>query len=720
MIPIEKATELHSQINDALRNEQLLKALTRMKTLADEAEDWNLRQEFENLESTYQRMLGFIEQDMVDPDRGKMYYNLLTKGMVLNDRLLRAIHIQLSTTLYYRTVRETIRQSHLTSLYNATEWLKGKMKGTLLSAEEAVKVQHDFFHTLWTSDIWSPSERETIGELINTLPENMGALFVSAVTLGLMEMYDPQKFLFLMDAYHNPSDSINQRAIAGIVIGCVMHDNRLRSNEEVNLRLSTMADDKNFEKEIQFVQMQLLRSRETAKISKFMNEEFIPEMMKNPILKKDKTGLDSLSVEDMANPEWEKWIESKNVQNKMHIMNELYSTGADIHMASFANMKNFPFFREITNWFIPFDTSHPAIVTFSEQHDETEPMLVKQLIEGSEFCDSDCYSLYLFLSSLPKDTRQIMGKQMPSMTDEVKEQLKELHAKHNSRSNLCKKYIQNLYRFYKLFGRKHEFTDIFEEETNLQYVDTLQPFVNDEQHIAEVAGFLFNQKYYEEAEIMYTQLEITAVPTFESSQKRGFCLQQLKQYDKAIEQYEKADLIHPNNLWNLTHLAQCYNNTEQTEKAARYYLMAEEIAPDDLNLLLQTGNCLAKVGHYEEAFKRFFKVHYLNEESTTVWRAIAWYSLMAGKMEQAEKFYSLIEKNGGSENANDLLNIGHMHWLNRRYKQAISYYRKCRQIAGERTFNDMISNDADDLIMMNIPPMDLPLIIDLVKINGEE
>lgn len=719
MISIEKATELHSHINDALRNEQLLKALAKLKTLTDEAEDWNLRQDFENLESTYLRMLSFIEQDMVDPDRGKMYYNLLTKGMVLNDRLLRAIHIQLSTTLYYKTVRENIRQPHLTSLYNAAEWLKKKMEDNTLTAEQNVKVQHDFFHALWTSDIWSPSERETISGLVDTLPENIGALFISAVTLGFMEMYDPQKFLFLLDTYNNPADSISQRAIVGIVLGCVMHDNRLRSNEEIGIRLSAMAGNKRFGQELQFVQMQLLRSRETAKISKFMSEEFIPEMMKNPILKKDKTGLDSLSAEDVANPEWQKWIESKNVQNKMQIMNELYHTGADIHMASFANMKSFPFFKEIANWFMPFDMNHPTIVSFSEQQGETDSPLIKQLIEGSEFCDSDCYSFYLFLSSLPKETRQIMGKQIPTLTDEMKEQLKELYAKHNTRSNICKKYTQNLYRFYKLFGRKHEFADVFEEETNLQYVDTLQPFVCEEQNIAEIAGFLFDQKYYEEAEIMYAQLEMVSVPTFESSQKRGFCLQQLKLYDRAIEQYEKADLIHPNNLWNLTHLAQCYNHTEQAEKATKCYLRAEEIAPDDLNLQLQTGNCLAKTGRYEEAFKRFFKVHYLNEKSATVWRAIAWYSLMAGKMEQAEKFYTLIEENGGNENANDLLNIGHMHWLNKQYSRAIAYYRQCCQMVGEDVFYDLISNDADELIMMNIPPMDLPLIIDLVKERKE-
>lgn len=718
MTDINKIGEIHSQIADLLREDQLLAALEKMKTLVEEATDWNLRSEYENMKTTYHQMLHFISQGMEDPERGKMYSLLIIKGLVLNDRLYRAINIQQSTYGYYRTVRELGKLRHLTTLSDTSEWIKTQL--TTVSNEEAASMKVTLFNVLWTSDIWSPNDRETVNDLINGLPEEMAALCISAVTLGLMQMYDPQKYLFLFDAYHHPANMVNQRAMTGIAIGCLMHDNRMMNNAEILQRVALAAEDDTFCNDLQQIQMQLLSCRETEKISRFMNEEFIPEMMKNPILKKDKTGLDSMVAEDGFNPEWEKWIESKNVKDKMHIMNELYSSGADIHMASFANMKNFPFFKETAHWFMPFDRKHPAISTYCQQTDEAGNFSFINMIEGSEFCDSDCYSLYLFLSSLPRNAQQAMDKHMPELTDEMQMQLQEFYSKQNSKEKVGKKYAQNLYRFYKLFPRKHEFTDIFSEEVNLQFCNTLHPLVSNPKHLKEVAMFLFNQKHYEEADMMYSSLEIMTIPSFEISQKRGFCMQQLKRYEEAIDNYETADLMLPENLWTLTHLAQCYNATGQIEKATHHYLKAESVSPDDLNLLLQTGNCLGKLGKYEEAFKRFFKVHYLNENSATVWRAIAWYSLMAGKMEQAERFYQMLENGQEEINEMDLLNIGHMHWIGHRYEKALKYYKRCEEQSSYETFKGMILADADSLLLMNISPMDIPIILDLVKRENQD
>lgn len=713
MMDINKVEELHTQVADLLRNEQLLAAFDKMKALVEQASDWNLSSEYENQVTTYQRMLGFIAQDMADPDRGRMYYNLITKGLILNDRLYRAIHTQVGTTLYYKCLRDLLKIPHWVNLYDAVEWVRK----TLVEEKQTptTEMQHQLFNVLWTSDVWSPNERQLVADLLVQLPEYMAALCVSAVTMGFMEMYDPQKYLFLFDAYLHPANVVNQRAVVGIALGCLQHDNRMRNSAEIRQCVESFEEIADFKKELQNAQMHILRSRETEKINKFMNEEFIPEMLKNPILKKDKTGLDSLVVEDGMNPEWEKWIESKDVKSKMNIMNQLYTTGADIHMASFANMKNFPFFREISNWFLPFDSKHPSISLEQIGEDAPGLQVMQQMIEGSEFCDSDCYSLYLFLTGLPQSTRQMMGKHVPVLTDEMREQLQDLYARQNGRSNICKKYVQNVYRFYKLFSRKHEFVDVFEAETNLQYCDLLQPLVSDSAHLHDVAMFLFSQKHYEEAEMMYSSLEMLTVPNCEVSQKRGFCMQQLKRYDEAIEQYENADALRPDNLWNLTHLAQCYNYIGKFEQASYYYLKAEAIAPDDLNLQLQTGNCLAKLERYDEAFKRFFKVHYLDEKSVTVWRAIAWYSLMAGKMEQAERFYQMIEAGGIENSEGDLLNMGHMYWVNRSYAKATAYYRKCFQLVGEETFRELILSDADSLLLMNVSTMDIPLILDLVK-----
>lgn len=714
MMDLKKTDELYREIADLLRSERLREAFEKMKALAEEAGDWNLRSEVENIAETYHRMLEFMLQDMADPCRNVMYCNLIERGLVLNDRLYRAVNLMVSGTFYYKTAREQLKHPHLRNFHDMEQWIAGILSERC-SNEQIVDLQRTLFNAMWTSDIWSSSDREVINRLLTLLPDKVAAMCVSGVTMGFMEMYDPQKYLFLFDAYAHPTALVNQRAVMGVALGCLMHDNRMRQDTNIHLRVFEMENREDFKKDLKFAQIQILRSRETEKISKFMNEEFMPEMLKNPILKRDKTGLDSLSIEDNMNPEWEKWIESKDVKSKMNIMNKLYSAGADIHMASFANMKNFPFFREISNWFLPFDSGHPDIAPAIQNGQTTGLDNMKEIFENSDFCDSDCYSLYLFMSNLPQATQQMMGKQVPVLSEEMREQLRELYAKKDNHAHCCKRYAQNIYRFYKLFSHRHEFNDIFKEETNLQFCDLLLPLLHDEAHLKELAQFLLSQKHYEEAEMMYIRMETQTEPNAETAQKRGFCLQQMKRYEEAIVQYEQADLMQADNLWTLTHLAQCCNCIGEDKKAARYYLRAEEISSEDLNLQLQTGNCLAKLGRYEEAFKRFFKVHYLNENNVSVWRAIAWYSLMAGKMEQAERFYRMIEENEGNET--DLLNIGHLHWVNGRYGQAVTYYANCRQKVGEETFREMMLADADSLFAMNVLPTDLPLILDLVKMK---
>lgn len=707
-------TELYTQIKDLLREEQLLKAFDKMEKLAEAAGDWNLRLEYENLTSTYKRMLEYIQQNMEDPLRGKMFHQLIVKGLTLNDRMWRAVNIQTSSNLYFKNLRETVKKPKQESIYEAIVRVRKQVhsKTFSINSQEYILMEKELFNVIWTSDIWSPSDRENICILLNEIPESTACLIISAAMMSFFEMYDPQKYIFFFDAYEHPAVSVNQRAMTAIAMGCILHDNRTKDNEEIYLRVDNAKEDPQFAKDLFNIQMQILNCGETERINKFMNEEFLPEMMKNPLLKRDKIGLDSITSEDSYNPEWEKWIESKDIKNKMNIMNKLHATGADIHMASFANMKNFPFFRDISNWFLPFNNQHPVIA--ENVSEDTSYNFIRQLIEGSEFCDSDSYSLFLFLASLPEETRRMMTKQMPDISDSMQEQLNQLYEKHNNRTNIAKKYIQDIYRFYKLFSRKHEFTDIFDEITNLQYHETLESIVNDTTHIAEVALFLFTQKHYEEAEMMYSQLELMTQPTFEIAQKRGFCLQQTKIYEKAIRQYEKADIIKHDDLWTLTHLAQCYNAIGMTDKAIESYFRIEKMVPEDLNIQLQMGNCLAKNNLYEQAFKCFFKVHYLDEKNITIWRAIAWYSLMAEKNEQAKYFYDKIEEHK-EFNEVDMLNLGHYHWVSKNYSKAIEYYTNSSRVAGKKNFCDMMENDSESLMMLGFQPADLHIIIDIVQ-----
>jgi hypothetical protein len=119
------------------------------------------------------------------------------------------------------------------------------------------------------------------------------SLFVSALTLSLMGFFDIRKLMILFDAYQHTSNDINQRAIVGLALIIYRYDKRLALYPEVAARLKLLNEDTIFANNLNCIQIQLLRCRETEKIDKKMREEILPELMKNPNLRNVKFNHDA-------------------------------------------------------------------------------------------------------------------------------------------------------------------------------------------------------------------------------------------------------------------------------------------------------------------------------------------------------------------------------------------------------------------------------------------
>ncbi len=50
--------------------------------------------------------------------------------------------------------------------------------------------------------------------------------------------------------------------------------------------------------------------------------------------------------------------DSEEIFKTMEELTNLQMEGADVYMSAFANLKNFEFFRDIQNWFVPFHPEH--------------------------------------------------------------------------------------------------------------------------------------------------------------------------------------------------------------------------------------------------------------------------------------------------------------------------------------------------------------------------
>mgnify|MGYP000202366535 FL=1 len=77
-------------------------------------------------------------------------------------------------------------------------------------------------------------------------------------------------------------------------------------------------------------------------------------------------------------------------------------------------------------------------------------------------CNSDKYSLYFSMMQLPDQARQMMMGQFGSQASEMIQQTKEeLISKRGKLEIISGQYIQDLYRFFKLYPGHLDFDDIF-------------------------------------------------------------------------------------------------------------------------------------------------------------------------------------------------------------------------------------------------------------------
>ncbi|MDE6160346.1 MAG: hypothetical protein K2F77_01665, partial [Muribaculaceae bacterium] len=118
---------------------------------------------------------------------------------------------------------------------------------------------------------------------------------------------------------------------------------------------------------------------------------------------------------------------------------------------------------------------------------------------------------------------------------------------------------------------------------------------------------------------------------------------------------------------------------------------------------------------YAEALEILSELESRGGDTRRLWRAIAWTSFMTGDYATARKYYRLIYQDEPTEA--DLLNMGHLAWVEHRMADAIDLYHRSMQIAGENiaSLHDRITADFPVLAPNGIDRSELPLILDAIR-----
>lgn len=724
--------EQYQHIVNLLEQKRLKEAQVQLEAFLWNCNDWTLRNRLEQAKVSYQYMLQYMRQGINDPERQKLYRQLLAETWELAEQTRISLLDEVSTR-YYHSLHKN--KKNMVAGYGMSSWLKvlesfpddmavcQLMPDNKQSLDSALQ-RHEgtaqyLFLTTWGNSGWTAEEEQEARLYLESelLPVNDLCLFTGAILLSLMECFDPRKFSWLLDAATHADTQVNQRALVIIAIILHIHSSRLRLYPELMAKLSLLDEDGSFGKQLNRVYIQLLRSRETEKIDKKMREEIIPEMMRNVnIMRNMKFGFEENPEENDLNPDWEKAFESSGLGDKIREMNELQLEGADVYMSTFAQLKTYPFFKEPYNWFYPFDMHHSSIIKEFGFKPTGDNAILSLILQSGFFCNSDKYSLCFTMAHIPQSQRTMMLSQMTSqdldaLMDESKSSALRQYAERPD--VISNQYVHDLYRFFKLSQRRHEFRDIFKEEIALHRIPALKDILCKPELLITIADFHFRKEHPAEALELYKELIALNHANADIFQKAGYCLQKEKRYKEAIDAYLKADVLKPDHVWTIRHLATCYRQIRDFASALEYYKKVEAIQPENHNILFYAGSCLAELERYEEALQYFFKLDFIESNCIKAWRAIGWCSFVNGKYEQAMKYYEKIL--ASKPLAADYLNAGHVAWRTGKIEKAAELYSKAAlEYGGQEIFREMFGKDKETLVRQGISEKDIPLMMDLV------
>jgi tetratricopeptide (TPR) repeat protein len=553
------------------------------------------------------------------------------------------------------------------------------------------------------------------------------SLVVSALTLSLLNYFDPQKFVLLIEFTEAGEKYVCQRALTGLVLGLIKYDRRITNHPELIEKLHSMSRDTEVMKNIEIILFQFLMARETEKITREFEEEVLPNMKKMMPKIEDKLQLgDQADETDMEgkNPGWKGMVdEVPGLFEKIEKFSKMQMEGGDVFMSTFQMLKRFDFFNRMCNWFIPFYRHNPEAGKLFPGNDDLNRRLFDSLEHAFYICNSDKYSFVLNFQAIPIQQRNLIvtnfEAELAQMKDMASEEL--MLDQSIGENAIIIQYIQDLYRFFKIFPNRGEFDDIFKRKISFGDLFFYRTFFEQEKFTMKLAEFYFEQEHYYEAIDLYEYLCSKGKPSGEFYEKIAFSYQRSGRYRKAVEYYKKAELFDTDRLWILKKLAWCYIHLKDFQSALGYFKEALEVQPGDQSLQTQLAQCYLNLRDYEKALQIYDQLLFYSPSNPKYLRPAAYCDFVTGKFSQAESGYRELLALSEKPSAYDYMNAGHVFLCKGERKTALEYYTQSLSLKqfSEAEFMDAFDEDVAHLLKYGILKAEIPLIKDYLSFQTE-
>ncbi|MBE0674240.1 MAG: tetratricopeptide repeat protein [Bacteroidales bacterium] len=736
---MNKVIEQHREIVSLIARRRVKQSLDILREMMEKGSPGLFNDDYESLTMTYRNMLRYTIEGVKDPERDKIYRKMLQALLGLSDKVKQDILSRYSGwhTYWVKQQTETEQLRSGKSLVETVDDLMFKQDlDDWLNIAGEVSTDHgseparlhkllirNIFNHLWLADTYGEAEM-SLTEIIEKSGKFRwyeSSIFISAITLSALRVFQVDKIKVLLAFYNSGADQVKARALAGLIIILHYHNERISLYPEVGEWLARAVEGDRFREHCRIIVLQLLRSRETEKLGRKLTEEILPQVARLKPRIEEKLDLDNILPEGAGedkNPDWSDMFgDSEEIFKSFEELTKLQMEGADVYMQAFSNLKHFDFFRDFENWFMPFHPDHEAVddIFRDEILGPGTNDLAEALYKTPFICNSDKYSLLLNLKYLPSAQKTMMLKVF-RMELEGLGQFEETESATDpfrTFRTAITQYLQDIYRFFKLSPYKKEFEDIFSDRLDVYNSEFYRDYCSTPESNLSMADYLFSKDFFSDAHDLYAERLKEDPANVQLYEKIGYCHQQEGDYDEALKYYQRAELIE-RRVWTVKKIGLCLRKLGRFEKALEYYLHAADSDRSDKHTTLMIAHCYLDLKDYESALQYYFKIEYDQPGNTRILRPIAWCYFALGKFEESHKYYRMLQT--AQVTAHDYINMGHLSLCMGNKKEAASYYRQSLSTGGfsREDFLHTMKYDQQLLLDHGVDPSDLPIITDYV------
>lgn len=684
--------------------------------------------ELEAVKNDYQLMVDYMERGFTDDKRASLYLSLLQRlyrvaadleiswrcknVIVYVDAFRISDHLNTSHDFIRSVLESFVSDVAMLSLLPETERTE---KAKDLYDRHQVFVNR-LFNTLWTSCQWSDDDCAfyaglMLSPMVDVVDQQ---LLVSAVTLGAMNQFDINKFKALTTVYQQSTDErVRQRALVGWVLSVFEGMDIFPEQDKI---IRKLCENKDTIRELYALQIQFFYSQDTEKDNEKLQRDIMPYLVDGSnitigrlgIVEKEEDSLENILNQDAEDKRMEQ------MEEKVRKMMEMQKQGSDIYFGGFRQMKRFPFFNDLANWFTPFYIDHPALRTTIERIGQ--PNILQTITNQGNFCESDKYSLAFAMESIinqiPGNIKEMMGSE--GVFDPMGTTLDK-----SNPTYICRAYIQDLYRFFRLYRSSNELINPFIDNHKSSFVaDTFffvyKSFIGTglDEYKMRLALYLYKHKDMDKlVELMST----FHVEDANYNILMGYINLYFGKPDVAYQIFNMVLQEDTENQWALKGMARAAMDCEDYDTAEHTYSQLLRLEPDNINYAVKRCVTLLKTERYAEAREELFRLDYQYPDNMNVKRVFAWTMLLDKSLDKASQLYDRILADAPM--AEDYLNSGYCWWAKGNIGQAKNSFQAWITMTkgNKDRLLEEIRNDQKVLDLYGITEIDCLLMVNLIK-----